>query len=209
MESYRKHFTLKPVKLHKKDLVELEQILSAEMHDPSDTLKFGLTTSDHREIEANSASELFLKTLPNYTDNLSVDLRTWKNGYIDRTIGLKLHFNNGSVNISGTDETWFLGKCVQLDGFFKRKRPWYGILNWILPGLLGAMMVISVLALAIGIEAKSGLGVVSSSILIVANPFLLWLGLKQKIFPFIRVILSDPHRQIGRASCRERVYVVV
>ena len=125
-----------------------------------------------------------------------MDLRTWKNGYIDRTIGLKLHFNNGSVNISGTDETWFLGKCVQLDGFFKRKRPWYGILNWILPGLLGAMMVISVLALAIGIEAKSGLGVVSSSILIVANPFLLWLGLKQKIFPFIRVILSDPHRRL-------------
>jgi hypothetical protein len=117
---YRVIIDLPPTLLRRKDLFELEEVISSGMNIPEEKRSFRLTvkTEEGRVISAQSVEELLSLDLPATTDGLSIEARGWAENTIDTGVSLTLYHNFISCQVHSYDETWFRGKLDQIRRFF-------------------------------------------------------------------------------------------
>jgi hypothetical protein len=130
MKEYVKSATPQPCRLKKGDLVRLAQIISdqANLADRYTKRHFRVSV-DLRNVHvtAESIEDLLeqqdlpdkFTTLKIYMSESSLDLN------LDRVIYLRFSDSGISLEVSGPDETWVLGKYAQIKDFLREKRPWF------------------------------------------------------------------------------------
>lgn len=209
MEEYREIVKLGPVYLCRSDLHDLESVLLKDLTPRPDSNDFRIRLGDGaRTVTANSMSQLFQSSLPKRTNDLSVEITSWNDrNDIDGGVHIVLYKSVASYQIHAKSETLFLGKKTQLNEFFLAHRPWYTLVNRFLP-MVGPSVLISALFSAAFLAEQGRVVAASlSGTLSVVSLAVVWLALTQKVFPHVRVQLSEP--PIIRRSAFELITLLV
>ncbi len=183
-----------PVLLYKQDLLELEKILLDSSMHRNDSIKISLTHKE-KKYTTSSFQDLFqIEGLPEQINKLSISRNGWieLNGEnsINRGLDLTMHVNYVHCQIHSYDQDWYNGKLSRLGLFFKKRKPWYAILNknsFIFP-------TIAIICLFYGLnmfKTKSLLYSLPPLLLFVLMSIVSVLSVFEKIFPYVRVVLRD------------------
>ena len=205
-EEYREIVNLSPVYLSRFDLDDLERMLLKDLSPRPGDLKIKVGDGA-RTITANSMKQLFQSRLPNRTNDLSVDIISWNDqNDVDCSIHIQLYFNFAHYQIFGKSETLFLGKKTQLNEFFLAHRPWYTLINRLLPMVGPAGSFSAFFSAALLAREGSVVSAILSGTLAVVFAATTWLSFTQKLFPYVRVQLTD---STTRRSAFEQITLLV
>jgi len=189
---YRELFNLNSALLCRNDLFELEKIL---VEDPeTDQLDIQLSF-DSATISAESVEELLANIdLPISTANLSISMRRWIDTEeyrgISSGVNLSLNFNHINCQIHSFNQTWFLGKKIQIEKYFNSNKPWYSFLNKssvVFPTVVIALIFYSAFLLAKKHYYEMILPIFCSIVLIAVSSLIF----KEKLFPFVKIYLKE------------------
>lgn len=191
MDEYREIVNVGPVYLSRSDLHELERVLLKDLSPRPDSLQ--ITVGDGaRTVTANSMKQIFQSRLPNRTANLSVDITSWNDrNEIDGGVRLTLYHNFVNYQIHAKSETLFLGKKTQLNEFLRAHQPWYTLVNRFLPMVGPPVSISALFSAALLARQGSVVSAILSGTLAVVSAAAVWLATMQKLFPYVRVQLSD------------------
>lgn len=191
LEEYREIVKVGPVYLSRSDLHELESVLLKDLSPQPDSLKIQVGDGP-RTVTANSMSQLFQSRLPNRTAYLTVNITSWNDrNDIDSSVRLMLYYNFANYQIHSNSETLFLGKKTQLNEFFLAHRPWYTLVNRFLPMVGPSVSISALFSAALLARQGSVVSAILSGTLAVVCAAAVWLSMTQKLFPYVRVQLSD------------------
>jgi hypothetical protein len=191
MDEYREIVNLRPVLLDKASLAELERVLCKDLTPQPDSIRIQLDDGA-RVVKADSIEQLFRSQLPTSTDSLSIDIVSWnQQSTIDAGISLHLYRNFANYQLHALSETLYLGKKAQLDGFFRKHRPWYAIINKLLPNVGAALSLSALFAAALLARQGATAAATLSAALAVASAVTVGLAINGRIFPYVRVRLAD------------------
>jgi hypothetical protein len=148
MQEFRKIIKTPPVILTKKDLEDLEQILTQNLPPPPKVAPFNFSLfAGDAQFQATSIIDLFAHNLPDVVDGLEFIIRGWTTtASIDRGISLELRRTYGQYQIHSSDEVWFNGKIQQINQFLQSKQPWYGRTRSQIARVLGVLQGIFISA---------------------------------------------------------------
>ncbi|HEX7414194.1 MAG TPA: hypothetical protein VF411_09125 [Bacteroidia bacterium] len=120
MNEYRKYTNLGRVKLTKNDLVELVTLVKSDLPITGMMDSFSIKTSisDLNISENDLESFLQHKGIPKTIDNIFIRISSG-----GRMVYLTLGNDQNFLSVAGSDQTWVLGKYMQLLGYIKAKQP--------------------------------------------------------------------------------------
>jgi hypothetical protein len=198
MDEFREIVKLGPVLLRRDDLASLEQLLLDGVSlNPNYPPAFGIEDGPRR-FTAHSMTELLQKTPPRSYGNFTATLNSWdEKKDIDSGIILTLNKNYGNFQLFARNETLFLGKKQQLVQFFRDRRPWYGWITQMMP-FAGAPVAITALFFSAALFSQGRLVASGLSLVLgLTTGAMLWLAFQNRMFPYIRVMLTEPQKRPG------------
>lgn len=195
-QEWLKIIDVHPAVLYKDDVVELVRILTECDENKSCVLSIKFEYEGLQQtLSSIEELEKFSKDIP--TDRLSIDVTTWneKNNIVNG-ISATMYHNYINYQIHSYNEAWFLGKIAQLTSFFKKRKPWYSLINKVIP-FLSPSLIMSGFYLSlfsIKADAKLSAGIcVSFTILMVIISYFSFRG---KLFPYVRIYPSSRRKRI-------------
>lgn len=199
MKEFRSIVSVHPVLLFKADLFELEKALKEDVSWQPDSFHIHITFDDCT-IEHTSFESLFAMDLASdSTDKMSITVRGWtKDRDIDRGVSLTLHHNYVDYQIHSNEEGWYLAKIRRLNVFFAKRKPWYAPITRLAPFLVGLALPISVILTLLPAKADRWEWIVAPILLLITTVILGWLSYKERVFPYVRIVLKDrPQKAIS------------
>lgn len=204
MEEFREIVNLKPVLLRRVDLVELEHVITDEMHWPEHLPPTFEIEDGSRRIRAISVSDLLARNVPKTTRSLHARVSNWTGeGRIDGGVSLTLYHNFGNFQIDATSQGRFLAKKHQLLEFFAKHKPWYAPLVWPFQTVGGALAWVAfIFGIAFSIRGHwLAAGLLLGTALITG--FCVFLTFTGRLFPHVRIVLEE------RASTSRREVLTI
>jgi len=195
-EEYREIVDLSPVKLYKKDLLELETLLNKLFANAA--IKFEIEpVFESLRMKSNSVESLLNNNIPLRTNKLNLSVTGRKDGIeIDRGISFTFYSNYISYQIHSKDEVWFSGANKLIKEFFNARRPWYWWAEkemfYVLGGiivLLGGIVAGSLLTSAIR-ESDTFRYITSLSLCVLLGLFI-FATCSNRIFPYTFICFED------------------
>jgi hypothetical protein len=191
MDEYREIVRHGPVLLQRADLAELERVLSQDLSPRPGDLRIRVIDGA-RTVVATSMDELFQQQLPRSTSQLYVHTLSWnQQNDIDAGVSVSLNRNCADYQLHAVNETLFLGKKAQLDGFFRRHRPWYAIITTLLPIVGPSLFLSALFSAALLAGQRSVAAAALSATLAIVTAIVIWLRVTERVFPYVRVRFVD------------------
>jgi hypothetical protein len=190
-QEWRKIINVHPAALYRSDLIELAKILTEGDNNKRSDLSVNIGYGGFTQTLTSVAEiEGYSKHTP--TNELSMRVTTWNEKYnVVSGVSLTMHRNFIDYQIHSDNEAWFLGKIAQLKNFFKIRKPWYSIINRVMP-FLGPILVISGFYLSLAAIKN---GALTSAILGVSLTVLMaiisYYSYRGKLFPYVRIYPYD------------------
>ncbi|MHA2220064.1 MAG: hypothetical protein ACXACY_29590 [Candidatus Hodarchaeales archaeon] len=185
-----------PAVLYKSDVIELVRIIteceSAQSYELLVTYGYeGL----HQTISTIEDLEKFSKDIP--TNKLSIDstIKDEKKNNVG-VISITMYHNFIHYYIYSANEAWYLGKIAQLTSFFKSRKPWYSLINRILPIVSPALVMSGFL---IGLFALKNANIILAIIsLFLAFIMLIisYYAFNYKLFPYVRIYATNKEKRV-------------
>jgi hypothetical protein len=190
-QEWRKIINVHPAALYKSDLIELVKILTEGDNNRRCDLSINIGYGGFTQTLTSIAEvESYSKHTP--TNELSMRVTTWdeKNNVING-VSLTMYRNFIDYQIHSDSEAWFLGKIAQLRNFFKTRKPWYSIINRVIP-FVGPALVISGFYLSLS-AIKNGalISAVLGVSLTVLMAIISYCSFRGKLFPYVRIYPYD------------------
>ncbi len=186
-QEWRKIVEVHPAVLYKIDVIELVRILTDCDKNESCVLSIKFEF-EGLEQTLSSIEELEKFSRDISTNKLSINVTTWdENNNITNGIQVTMFDNYIHYQIHSENEAWFLGKIAQLTNFFKKRKPWYSLINKTIP-FLGPAMVMSGFYLSLFLiksEAKLLAGI--TVLLAISMIIISYLSFQGKLFPHVRI----------------------
>ena len=124
-EEYREIVNLGPVKLYKKDLLELETFLTRLFPNAAIVFEIRLVL-ESLIMKSNSVESLLNNNIPLRTNELHLSVTGTRDGIeVDRGITFIFSSNYISYQIHSKDSVWFSGANKLIKEFFNARKPWY------------------------------------------------------------------------------------
>ncbi|GHE41430.1 hypothetical protein GCM10007167_24140 [Vulcaniibacterium thermophilum] len=142
MSEFRKLQALPPNRLDSRALEELEAILLQDFAPCDDAFEVTAEVGDKRVV-ARSVGELLSRLGGAEPQSVRLRALDWRETNITRGATVEAYPLWAQCQVHGLDEAWFRGKLHQIDEFFRRNRPWYGLARPLLPFAIGGVVATS------------------------------------------------------------------
>lgn len=205
-QEWRKIIDVHPVVLYKNDLIELLQILTAcEPPQKVDlSVQFGY---EGLKQTFNTIDEIkeFIRDDPTNEFSVNVQVRD-ENQKIINGLVLSMYHNFINYQIYSENEAWFLGRTAQLTNFFRKRKPWYSVLNRAIP-FSGPLLTIGGLLFGIfALKTGNVLSSLSAFCFTILMTIIMVFSYKGKLFPYVRI---HPYDKRKRALTYEVVSLLI
>jgi hypothetical protein len=143
--SYKQESDIRPVRLTREDLIELEALVRQgfPLSNRKEDFEIGAYLPQANVSFSSVKEFLEQKDLPKQFASLNVRMIGWgEPREINKSVDLTMFRNFVTLNVSGTDQTWVLGKFQQIRRFLEEHSPWYWRLSWAYPYATSAVIVL-------------------------------------------------------------------
>lgn len=215
-DEYNAEFNIKPSKLYKEELYDLESFIKQHVNITKEN-DFSISLNlQNRDITAYSMDELYSKKLPQWIDNINIDAkgREKTESYSPpiQSIHIRL-FNNYSnksyVKTEGENRVWVEGINKILSDYFKDKRTWYAnfhFLHLLYPSLLILLSfgtIITNFILALDNYITLILPIILLTVSTLSFP-----KINKRIFPYLK-INHQPKPKKGKFSKEGKISIFI
>jgi len=123
MKKYQTYKEIRACKITRRDLNDLIKKVTESFSekDIKENLQISTDLPNISITEKDLESFLRHEELPQKIYNLSIKINDWENG-ISRYVSIRFSEYSGRMIIDGDQESWVMGKSIQLEKFFKSKQ---------------------------------------------------------------------------------------
>jgi hypothetical protein len=203
MKEYTKSINLPPCKLNKDDLIELVKIVNSDIPTSNRNNNFEIYANLPDITISENNIEIFLKhkELPPTIDKLSIRVFIHNSeSLIDKHIDLTFYSNSISLRVNGADQTWVLGKYIQILNFLKRKRPWFWWLNKSAPILMSFILPFFIYIFIDLIKTNQIFYAISTAIFMLTIIITINLILNNKLLPYVKIIIKPNKTPLNKEN---------
>ena len=189
---YTKSRNLQPCRLKRTDLLKLIHISQETSLVATAKRTFKISTDLPNLNITSSGVDQFLEheQLPDRLNRLSIEVMEMNKDF--DTLGrvwLRFYETEIVLDVSGSDETWVLGKFVRITDFIRRHRRWFWFLPGIFPFIVAPIWVVSLASLRKLLAAGQMIVSASTVVLLAASILATVFYFRGSLFPYTQVIL--------------------